>query len=662
MANPVVIYPSIRNNTGRVVAPGTAPNLAAGSVATLPPGSAATVDVVGGPPEYLLNFGIPRGEPGAKGDEGGPGETGPAGIGSESLVFLTRTAATNAVIPALVGAIWTQGYSAAGDKGGGFYKRVVSEPSHAAKLQSTDGAWWELVPENGGVAIEQFGGKGDGVVDNSAAFYAAESYMLAKTQLTFNYYVNSRGGLELRFGNGAYYFSDTLNVTRCAMRIKGVGFGTSAGLSTVFLMAASKSGIILNRYDTTYNTDKPSDQWTAGTDGSIVEGIAFRSLGGTGDFDGLRIRSNRCLVRDCVFTGFPRDGAYINATAGSTGNEQGNANLWRLDNVRLADNGRDGLYVKGADVNAGVGINLDVSNNQGWGIRDESFLGNTYLACHAQNNGLGGAYVHYAGGHYSVMPGKAVQASTTTPGTDETIWNYLGPGGEFVGLPNWTSGVSTVEGGAYCSLNVNAQTSFIGCYSEGGQAPSHLQAPATSQGGLHAAGFTNASTGVRFGGISAGFGRAFGATGSLVSIRTYEDEPLYVTAGSAAETGDLFTVQHDTLWPQISGLKLNGNDIVWKYGYSAGTEAFYITGPLTVFTGGRDASVPNAFVTGPRFFLGSGGDARNITYGTAAPTTGYHSRGEIVFHNAPSAGAKIGWVCTTAGTPGTWKTWGAVDA
>jgi hypothetical protein len=49
--------------------------------------------------------------------------------------------------------------------------------------------------------------------------------------------------------------------------------------------------------------------------------------------------------------------------------------------------------------------------------------------------------------------------------------------------------------------------------------------------------------------------------------------------------------------------------------------------------------------------------------GTAAPTTGTWVVGDKVWHSAPVAGgAGIGWVCTTAGTPGTWKTFGAISA
>jgi len=48
-------------------------------------------------------------------------------------------------------------------------------------------------------------------------------------------------------------------------------------------------------------------------------------------------------------------------------------------------------------------------------------------------------------------------------------------------------------------------------------------------------------------------------------------------------------------------------------------------------------------------------------YHSAAPTTGYWNIGERVYDSTPSAGGKLGWVCVTAGTPGTWKAFGAID-
>lgn len=43
--------------------------------------------------------------------------------------------------------------------------------------------------------------------------------------------------------------------------------------------------------------------------------------------------------------------------------------------------------------------------------------------------------------------------------------------------------------------------------------------------------------------------------------------------------------------------------------------------------------------------------------GTAAPTGGTWSRGDVVHALTPSDGGPAGWICTAAGTPGTWVPW-----
>jgi hypothetical protein len=46
--------------------------------------------------------------------------------------------------------------------------------------------------------------------------------------------------------------------------------------------------------------------------------------------------------------------------------------------------------------------------------------------------------------------------------------------------------------------------------------------------------------------------------------------------------------------------------------------------------------------------------------GTAAPSTGTWAVGDTYTNTAPSTGQYIGWVCTVAGTPGTWKGFGLI--
>lgn len=55
-------------------------------------------------------------------------------------------------------------------------------------------------------------------------------------------------------------------------------------------------------------------------------------------------------------------------------------------------------------------------------------------------------------------------------------------------------------------------------------------------------------------------------------------------------------------------------------------------------------------------------DTQKLRRAASIPVAGTWVRGDIVFNTDPSAGGFIGWVCTASGTPGTWKTFGAISA
>ncbi len=46
----------------------------------------------------------------------------------------------------------------------------------------------------------------------------------------------------------------------------------------------------------------------------------------------------------------------------------------------------------------------------------------------------------------------------------------------------------------------------------------------------------------------------------------------------------------------------------------------------------------------------------------APPVSGAFLVGDVCWNSSPTAGGNIGWVCTTAGTPGTWKAFGTIAA
>ncbi len=56
------------------------------------------------------------------------------------------------------------------------------------------------------------------------------------------------------------------------------------------------------------------------------------------------------------------------------------------------------------------------------------------------------------------------------------------------------------------------------------------------------------------------------------------------------------------------------------------------------------------------------GGGQQIVWASAAPTSGTWGRGDVAYDTTPCAGGAIGWVCVAGGTPGTWKTFGAIGA
>ncbi|MGY4295361.1 hypothetical protein ACVWXN_003456 [Bradyrhizobium sp. i1.4.4] len=82
-------------------------------------------------------------------------------LGNQVYQYDTRTLAVAANVPPGVNLLRTFGYIAAGDGGGALYKKVVSQPSHAGKLQTADGAWWAITSDGGRLYPEMFSSTAD---------------------------------------------------------------------------------------------------------------------------------------------------------------------------------------------------------------------------------------------------------------------------------------------------------------------------------------------------------------------------------------------------------------------------------------------------------------------------------------------------------------------
>jgi hypothetical protein len=60
-------------------------------------------------------------------------------------------------------------------------------------------------------------------------------------------------------------------------------------------------------------------------------------------------------------------------------------------------------------------------------------------------------------------------------------------------------------------------------------------------------------------------------------------------------------------------------------------------------------------------FSGADTSSGSWTSEPSVPTTGTWALGDIVLNSTPVAGGVWGWICIAAGTPGTWKSLGAVS-
>jgi len=279
------------------------------------------------------------------------------------------------------------------------------------------------------VWVEQFGAIAD---NNRSAGNGSDNYWPMFTAI--NYALTT---YDIALRSGDYRVSRELNIKR-QIKFRGFASGTNDNPASRLYFDSGEAGIILN-YSNTYSDrlQEPGDPTGNGA-GSIVDSVGVYGSGSDDSKSGIWLRG-RGVITNCLASGFPGYGIKVlaNASSGFPDSERGNANNFYLASCRASSNGLDGIHVEGNDANAGVGVNVDGSVNGGWGISDESFLGNTWIGTHTSGNSLG--------------PHRAI--------TD------------------------------------NAQSIFIGPYSEGGQGPAQLNQRSIAIGGQHDLGTDGNGTG-----------------------------------------------------------------------------------------------------------------------------------------------------------------------
>ncbi|MGE3992262.1 glycosyl hydrolase family 28-related protein [Pseudorhodoplanes sp.] len=497
----------------------------------------------------------------------------------------------------------------------------------------------------------------DGVTDDWPKLQKLLALRLPNSNSTFP------KGPTIFFPAGRYKF----NVNQHGIQLKAGThlIGENGGMSnaftgTEFVFPPDCAGIVINYIDTL--NGGVEDVATGGADGSSITNIALTGVRGTNPTaHGLWLRT-RATIRNVLIRNFTGNGVHIVAGLGGDGAIRGNANTWMLDTIRVISCGGNGFFVDGADANAGVGIACDGTSNGRWGIWDSSFLGNTWIGCHTASNGVAhvasnGAnktsFIHYDGLRYGPHP-NATEADlvATQPGTNALIWVPLAVGGAHPQIPTWLPDQpegTYFQGGSYKSDNRNATNVFLGCYAEGDQSGNAFVGPTLALGGsIFTCGFT--------------------AGGYIRSTEGNRLEALGAVAGYIVRGGHLLTtlggsdVNGDVL--KFESLADTGANRTWRF-HRRGADwdldnanlasrlAMRLTGENTSEQMGTGAPVPYQAVF-PTLAIGSSTNIRRQETGTAAATTGAWAKGDIRWNSNVSAGSNIGWICTVAGTPGTW--------
>lgn len=418
------------------------------------------------------------------------------------------------------------------------------------------------------VNVKSFGAKGDGVTDDIAAFNAALNAIAALDSA-----VGSKG-CTLHVPFGTYRLSETLHIKR-GMILQGVsGNGRYGG--SVLLFDDNVTGIVIDHTNT--SSDGGKGDW------SVIRDLVVKAADNTGSgAHGIQMHA-RAKIENVYVRGFSGNGIHINTVPSPVTN----ANNWVIESTMVENNKGHGLYVNGANSNAGVATMLDATSNEGWGIYDSSFLGNTYVACHTIANTLGG----------------------------------------------------------YKTDSNTGYSAFLGCYTEVGQPPNEIVYPAVVYGGVHGAGFSSNTSALILASSNAG---------GIVSPN--------LIANNESGTYDIsaYLGVNNSTMTAFQAKASNSEEVKLRYSDSSTFANTWEVVSQNVAAMGFGTTANTTFPKGTvyfrdnGFFLTDGGNYRaRHRLKNQAPTSGTWGAGDITWNRAVAAGDPVAWVCTVAGTPGTW--------
>jgi len=463
--------------------------------------------------------------------------------------------------------------------------------------------------------VLSFGAVGDGVADDTVAIMSAVTS------------IQDTGGVVYFPPTSAFYsvtaqmrFQESLSHPFANISLEGAGYGSHVKATTNIGDSSGSLGMIVFRGLSNYSMQSPGIRKLrlSGFDESTVPcGPLISFANTTGGY-----------VIDSYLDTSRNEGVYVNS-----GLDSQNFTILNTYATRIGGYGSASINDQRAAFNPIVN-NLTMIGNHAfqvgtaleWAGTGAIFEGNTFEYC-AENGGAtfqvcaslqstsGGARVTFAHNQIRYASQGISFASQSTGRTLIENTNLA------IGLPSSASSM-LVRGNYIYDGNTNAQNAAIyyGSGASGG-------APAIIENNTIIAGPTN-----------------HWAYGILINDTTAATIVRDNTVIGAATSGPIF------------------------YNYQAANTTAQFIDNIVIGASATSAKRYNWRGTGFSADTFSGIDNGTILSAVqpsrihhfAAPTKGTWSAGDVVINSAPSAGSAYGWICTTAGTPGMWRSYGSI--
>ena len=597
--------------------------------------------------------------------------TGPSGAaGSSSGFSALFTSASGMVVGSSITRISFSGYSVAGLGGADYiYDAAVDSTYVTANPRTSfiaaDNRGFKLDPAQR-LNVDMFGAiatVNDSTTRaiNDAAFKAACEHRAIAA---------SKFGSEIHVGPFIYYLGVTLE-PEGAFRLIGQGSGhinaSQAGTAQTRMIFPTDVCPIRVRANGTDGLGVSAGK--IGANDSYVRGICFEQLtmGTSVTAYGVHMRGN-ATFEDCAWVNCPGNGIHIFADSSySNAATAGFCDEWRIINCFVHSTNGHGIYTNGSEANAGYSIGLNLHQVGKVGIFEASYFANAHYSPQITGYGqVGEKGVFHLGRIYQLITPNPALGSTTTPGTNATIWYDMGTFAA-ASAPNWPQ---WVNGNTYDLrlpfLIFNGTVIYSG-YQENGAniGSSNGLLVGGTIGGIRGTNALQTSTDL---GItnSQGFARFRGAQGAGASwpgwtaLGDGESVSIGALDTNVGETGRAAILQYRT---DVQGSKGDGDffDVKWQGNQDItwtlfGQRMMTMGGRQTTQTFGRSTTQPGyvAFSDLVLRDASNSNNARVIGISDVTPPTGNHARGEFIFNVNPTAAGTLGWSCTTTGTPGTW--------